>query len=73
MDFNDSANLLVFCSGKDISMYVYLARSIVDIDLLTIIEDNQEQTVLLARNQTKFKVVREDDVYKLKGYGDNIR
>ena len=70
MNFNDGANLLVFCSDRKVSMYVYLARSIADIDLLTLKKDSQDRIVLLPRNQTKFKVVKENDKYRLEKYNN---
>lgn len=70
MDINDSANLLVFCYDGKVSKYVYLSRSIADIDLNSIKDDSTNKTVLLPRNKTKFKVVKVTNGFMLEKYGD---
>lgn len=70
MDINDGANLLVFCSDGRVSEYVYLPRCIADIDLNSFKDNSQTRTVLLPRNQTKFKVVKANEVLVLKKYSN---
>lgn len=70
MDINDGANLLVFCSDGRVSEYVYLPRYIADIDLNSFKDNSQTRTVLLPRNQTKFKVVKANEILMLKKYSN---
>lgn len=70
MDINDGANLLVFCSDSRVSEYVYLPRCIADIDLNSFKDNSQTRTVLLPRNQTKFKVVKANEILMLKKYSN---
>lgn len=70
MDINDGANLLVFCSDGRVSEYVYLPRCIADIDLNSFKDNSQTRTVLLPRNQTKFKAVKSNEILMLKKYSN---